>query len=100
MRRLLLALGIVALAALWALLDPHAGVRTYRDLGQQLRVAQERTDALRAEVAALEDEAERLEGDPLAIEAAIRAELGLARPGEIVVRAVPPRSKPAESLTR
>jgi len=99
MRRFLLAVGVVAAAALWALADPNAGVRTYRELGRQLRGAEARADALRAEVAALEAEVERLQRDPLAIEAAIRAELGFARPGEIVVRAEPP-AKPAKSLTR
>lgn len=100
MRRLLLALAIVAAAALWAVLDSSAGVRTYRDLGRQLRAAEQRAALLREEVAALEREAESLRRDPLAIESAIRADLGLARPGEIVVRVEPPARKPAESLTR
>lgn len=100
MRRFLLSFAILLAAALWALLDRNAGVRTYWDLGRQLRAAEQRADALRDEVAALEREAASLQRDPLAIEAAIRADLGLARPGEIVVRVEPPARKPAESLTR
>jgi cell division protein FtsB len=94
MRRFLLASAIVLAAALWAFLDPSAGVRTYWDLGGQLRAAEQRAGLLRAEVAALEREAESLQRDPLAIEAAIRADLGLARPGEIIVRAEPRRGSP------
>jgi cell division protein FtsB len=100
MRRFLLACGIVLAAAFWALLDPNAGVRSYLDLGRQLADAELRADALQEEVAALGREAESLERDPLAIEAAIRADLGLARPGEVIVRAESPARKPAESLTR
>jgi cell division protein FtsB len=100
MRRILLACAIVLAAALWAVVDPNAGVRSYLDLGRQLAAAELRAEALGAEVAALEREAESLQSDPLAIEGAIRADLGLARPGEIIVRAEPPARKPAESLTR
>jgi cell division protein FtsB len=86
MRRFLLACAIVLAAALWALVDPNAGVRSYRDLGHQLAAAEQRAAELRREVAALERAAESLEADPLAIEAAIREDLGLARPGETIVR--------------
>jgi cell division protein FtsB len=86
MRRFLLACSIVLAAALWALVDPNAGVRTYRELDRQLEAAQQRAGALRHELEALEQEAERLQRDPLAIETAIREDLGLARPGEIIVR--------------
>jgi cell division protein FtsB len=100
MGRFLLACAIVLAAAVWAVADPNAGVRTYLDLGRQLGAAEVRAGALHAEVAALEREAESLQRDPFAIEAAIRADLGLARPGEVIVRAEPPARKPAESLTR
>ena len=95
MKRIALALGIVLVAALWAAVDPAAGVRTWWDLRSQLREAQARAAEDRAELAALEGEAERLEADPLAVEAAIRADLGLARPGETIVRAVPPAARPS-----
>lgn len=93
MKRIALSLGIVLLAAVWALLDPAAGVRTWWELRSQLREAEARAAKAGAELAALEDEAERLEADPLAVEAAIRADLGLARPGETIVRAVPPPAR-------
>jgi cell division protein FtsB len=100
MRRILLAVAILLAAALWAVLDPSAGLRTYWDLDRQLRAAEQRAGALRGDIAALEREVESLQREPLAIEAAIRADLGLARPGEVIVRGVPPARKPAESLTR
>jgi cell division protein FtsB len=93
MKRIALALGIVLLAAVWALLDPAAGVRTWWELRSQLREAEARAAKAGAELAALEDEAQRLDADPLAVEAAIRADLGLARPGETIVRAVPPPAR-------
>ena len=89
MKRFALALGIVLAAALWAVVDPNAGVRSWWDAARPARARRRRAPrASAAELAALEAEAERLEHDPLAVEAAIRADLGLARPGEIVVRAV------------
>jgi cell division protein FtsB len=90
MKRVVLALGILAAAGAWAAVDPNSGVRTWWELRGQLREARARAAALRAEVAALEAEAERLQRDPLALEAAIRSDLGLARPGETIVRATPP----------
>jgi cell division protein FtsB len=87
MKRIALALGIVLVAAVWAAVDPSAGVRTWWDLRSQLREAEARAAQAGAELAALEGEAERLESDPLAVEAAIREDLGLARPGETIVRA-------------
>jgi cell division protein FtsB len=95
MKRLALAFGIVLLAALWAIADPNAGVRTWWDLRAQLRQADARADTLRGELAALEREADRLETDPLAVESAIRSDLGLARPGETIVRALPQGARPS-----
>ena len=100
MRRVGLALAILAAASAWALVDRSAGVPTWRDLSRQLDGARERTTALRAEVSVLERDAHALEVDPLAIEAAIRTDLGFARPGETIVRAVPPEVASDESLTR
>jgi cell division protein FtsB len=90
MRRLVLAFGIVLAAAAWAAVDPNAGVRTWWELREQLHEAEARAAGLRAERSKLESEADRLQRDPLALEAAIRSDLGLARPGETIVRAVPP----------
>jgi cell division protein FtsB len=90
MRRLVLAFGIVLAAAAWAAVDPNSGVRTWWELRGQLREAEARAAGLRAETSKLESAAERLQRDPLALEAAIRGDLGLARPGETIVRAVAP----------
>jgi cell division protein FtsB len=89
MKRFALALGIVLAAALWAVVDPNAGIQSWWALRAQLGLAEGRAAALRTELAALESEADRLQHDPLAVESAIRSDLGLARPGEIIVRAVP-----------
>jgi cell division protein FtsB len=89
MKRFALALGIVLAAALWAVADPNAGIRSWWQLRAQLALAEGRAAALRGELATAEAEADRLQHDPLAVESAIRSDLGLARPGEIIVRAVP-----------
>ena len=88
MRRVAITLGILLAAAGWALADPDAGVGTWRQLVRDLDSAEARVTVLRGEIAALQDEIDALEGDPLAIETAIRADLGLARDGETVVRIV------------
>jgi cell division protein FtsB len=89
MKRFALALGIVLAAVLWAAADPNAGIRSWWTLRAQLGQAEGRAGALRGELAALEGEAERLERDPLALEAAIRTDLQLAKPGETIVRVIP-----------
>jgi len=94
MKRIALTLGIVLAAAVWAVVDPNAGIRSWWELRGELREATGRAAALRAELTKLEDEARQLREDPLAVESAIRTDLGLARPGEIIVRAVPAPSNP------
>ena len=77
----------VALALLAAgLLDRNTGVGHWLDLRRDLAAARVRIAQLEARIAAREDEARSLRDDPLAQEAAIRKDLGLARPGEWVVR--------------
>jgi cell division protein FtsB len=62
-----------------------------RGLAQALRARQDHRQAvaelstLRGENAALRDEARRLRDDPATIEGVAREELGLIRPGEILV---------------
>lgn len=94
MKRIALTLGIVLAAAVWAIVDPNAGIRSWWELRAQLGEAELRAEALRGELAKLEAEAQQLQEDPLAVESAIRADLGLARPGETIVRAVPAPSNP------
>jgi cell division protein FtsB len=66
--------------------DERSGVPAWRRLRDDLRAANARIAALHGEIEALRGEAEALEGDAFAIERAIREDLGLARPGESVVR--------------
>jgi len=89
-RRLAITLGILCAAIGWAFADPGAGVQNWRQLGRDLASAEERVTSLRVEIAGLQDQIDALESDPLAIEAAIRTDLGLAREGETVVRVVYP----------
>ena len=77
---------IVGAAIGVAAVDDSAGVRTWLQVRRDLDTAQARVTALEARIAEREAEAEALRSDPLALERAIREDLGLARPGEIVVR--------------
>lgn len=83
---------VAALAAAW--LDEDAGLRAWSRLHGDLEAAQSRTHELRGEITALQAEAEALADDAFAQEKAIRADLGLARPGETVVRMRPPGEEP------
>jgi len=74
----MLALGVAAL-------DSEAGLRTWLRLRADLSASQQRIEALRGRIAALDGQREGLRGDGFAIESAIRRDLGLARPGEVLV---------------
>lgn len=87
--RALLWIGPLAalLGAAFALFhDADNGVRAIFNLQRELDTADLRLDQLRVERAELLLRAERLRSDPLEIEAVARESLGMARPGEIVVR--------------
>lgn len=85
-RRFWLVPAMLAAAMLYAAVDADAGWRTWWRLRQGLAASRERVEVLSREIARLETAARELEGDPFAMERAIREDLGLARPGEIVVR--------------
>jgi len=68
------------------MLDQKSGLPAWLRLRAELTASQARIDALSARAKTLREEIEALERDPFAIERAIREELGLARPGERVVR--------------
>lgn len=76
---------ILAAAWIFAWLDPETGIRSWQSLREDLAAAHGRIAELEQGLVALETEAGRLEADPLAIEAAIREDLGLARSGDTVV---------------
>ena len=77
-----LALG----AAGWSSFDESSGLPAWRRLRDDLAASRARIEVLRGDIEVLRREAEALQGDDFALERAIREDLGLARPGESVVR--------------
>jgi len=75
--------------------DADNGLRAVFHLQRELDTADLRLDRLREERAELLLRAELLRSDPFEIESVARESLGMARPGEIVVR-LPRSSAPAE----
>lgn len=86
MRGLLLIPALIAAAMIYGAVDPDSGFRSWQRMRGDLEGAHVRIDELRGEIAALERSAEALEGDAFAIETVIREDLGLARPGEQILR--------------
>jgi cell division protein FtsB len=82
LRRTLIFITCVLLAE--ALFGDRGLAQTVR-AGREYRQASEALRQLRNENAALRDQQRRLREDPRAIEAVAREELGLIRPGEILV---------------
>mgnify|MGYP000266773502 CR=1 FL=1 len=96
----LLALGmfVIAAMALSAMLDPGNGLKIWLELRRDLAVSDARVERLLRENEALRGEIATLESEPDAIDRAIREELDLALPGEVVVRfEAPPSGAPADS---
>lgn len=85
-RELAIGAAIVAAAVGVAVADESTGIRTWRELRRDLGVAQARVAELEGRIESREAEAAALKSDPIALEHAIREDLGLARPGETVVR--------------
>lgn len=83
---LTVCLGIGAFLLGLAALDREMGIGPWWKLRSELVGARERVAALERENAGLENQIAALEGDPFEIERAIREDLELARPGELVVR--------------
>ena len=84
-RQAWLAPAILAAAWFFAWLDPETGIRRWISLRDDLAAAHGRIASLEQGIEGLEAQAGRLEAAPLAIEAAIREDLGLARSGDTVV---------------
>ena len=86
MRSSLLATAFIAAVVALAIADGDSGVSTWLRLRQEISISGGRIEALQRETTRLQSEIEALEQDPFALEQAIREELELARPGEVVVR--------------
>jgi cell division protein FtsB len=82
---------VIALLAVTALLDRETGVEIWLELRGDLASSTNRVDLLIAQNDSLLREIELLEADPTAIDRAIREELDLALPGEVVFRFRPSR---------
>ena len=86
MRALGLGTFVIMAVAGSALLDGDSGVAIWLELTEDLAGADARVEQLVLENDSLRGEIELALGDPTAIDRAIREELDLALPGEVVVR--------------
>ncbi len=86
MRGLLVIPALVAAVFVYAAFDADSGIRTWLHLRADLSASRTRIEEIRREIRVLQRDAAELESDPFAIESAIREDLKLARPGELVVR--------------
>ena len=86
MRALGLGIAAIAILGISALLDSESGFEVWRDLGEDLSISLARVADLQNENEAMRREIEMLEAEPAAVDRAIREELDLALPGEIIVR--------------
>jgi len=85
-RGLLLIPALVAAALVYAAFDADSGIRTWLQMRADLAASDARVEEIRREIHVLQRDAAELENDAFAIESAIREDLKLARPGELVVR--------------
>ncbi len=89
MRTLGLGMCVIAILAVSALLDRDSGVGKWVELREDLSVLSARVARLARANDAMRREIEMLEAEPDAVDRAIREELDVALPGEIVVRFIP-----------
>lgn len=89
MRGFWLVPALLAGALVYASFDWESGVPAWFRLSEELQRAHGRIEQLRVEIDELGGQSEALRDDPFAIERAIREDLRLARPGELVVRFLP-----------
>lgn len=95
MRALGLGTLMIALLAVSALVDQETGVGIWLELRDDLSASTARVTALARENEALRREIEILEAEPAAVDRAIREELDLVLPGEVVVRFARAEGSPA-----
>lgn len=86
LRSSLLVLGLAAFAATLVVVDRDSGAGTWLRLRSELAESRARIERLEAETSSLQRQIEDLRSEPWAIERAIREDLDLARPGEVLVR--------------
>lgn len=82
----LLVPAALAAVMLLSFVDRESGLLTWFEFRAELAESRQRIAVLTAETEALRAEVSALESDPFALERAIREDLELARPGETVVR--------------
>ena len=92
MRALGLGSLVIVIMAMTALLDRDSGVAIWLELRDDLAISTDRVDLLLAQNDSLRREIELLEADPTAMDRAIREELDLALPGEVIFRFLPAAS--------
>jgi cell division protein FtsB len=85
-RGFLLIPALVAAALVYAAFDADSGIRRWLQMRSDLEASHAHIEEIRREVHTLRRDAAQLENDAFAIESAIREDLKLARPGELVVR--------------
>lgn len=89
MKALSLGTFVIAAIAVSAMLDQETGLEIWLELRRDLAVSNARVEQLVRENEALRGEIVTLESEPAAIDRAIREELDLVLPGEVVVRFEP-----------
>ena len=80
---------ILGIGLVLSLADGESGLLPWYELRQELEGSRDRIATLGQRVESLDHEISALERDPFALERAIREELELARPGEVVIRFSP-----------
>ncbi len=98
-KALSLATFVIAAFVVSAMLDRESGLEIWLELRRDLAVSGERVDRLVRENAALRSEIATLQSEPDALDRAIREELDLAMPGEVVVRFEPTAPSPSAHAT-
>jgi cell division protein FtsB len=91
---------VLAVGVMVTLTDQTSGLSTWLRLSAELGESQARIFALEAETAGLRAEISALSGNDFALERAIREDLELARPGEVVVRFARPMGHAATPSNR
>lgn len=86
MKALAVGTALIVIGMMYALLSEETGLQIWRALRADLVESRARVSVLALENESLREEIALLEDRPDALERAIREDLGLALPGEVVVR--------------